>query len=301
MKEGSTMKSNRREDEPAVKLFEGERALVLTGVIGFFLAGCIAIYMLFKGPIILPEGNMKDAFSFNAALGMFILSIAAILPLTTFTNRKRKAIRSLFIVTTLYSYTVETLQNFRGISPRFSRVGIGIDIGAGILFGVVSLVLVTLIVILAIHFWRMRFPHKRPLLILGIRYAFLSAIAANIAGIWMIMLQDRLTGEAGNLIVLHGIGFHALQTLILPAWLLEKVQINEHLKKVLVHTSSFAWMVMILLIGIQTGLGKTVFESTLLPFLSSLFLLVWFGTLIIPLVLFYKQKRALSLTMNRGI
>jgi hypothetical protein len=291
----------RREMEPVVKLFEGEKELVLTGLIGFILAGSIAMYIFFKGPIIAPEGNMKDAFSFNTALGMFILSIAAILPLATFTKRKRKAIRSLFISTSLYSYTIETLQNFRGISPRFSRVGTGIDIGAGILFGVVSLLLVTLIVILSIHFWRMKFPHERPLLILGIRYAFLSAIAANMAGLWMIMLQDRLTGEAGNLIVLHGVGFHALQTLILPAWLLEKVQINEHVKKGLVHMSSFAWMLMILLIGVQTGLGKKVFELSLLPLLSSLFLLVWLGTLVYSLFLLYKQRRVLSLRMNKGI
>ena len=46
----------------------------------------------------------------------------------------------------------------------------------------------------------------------------------------MILLQDRLTGEGGNIIVLHGVGFHALQTLILPAWLLERVQVKESLK-----------------------------------------------------------------------
>lgn len=295
------LKSNRRETESAVKLFEGERGLVLTGLIGFILAAGIAIYIFFQGPIISPEGNMKDAFSFNAALGMFILSIAAVLPLARFSAGKRKAVRTLFIVTSLYSYTIETLQNFRGISPRFSRVGTAIDMSAGILFGVVSLVLVTLIILLTIHFLCIKSPYERPLLLLGTRYAFISAIAANLAGLWMIVLQDRLTGDAGNLIVLHGIGFHALQTLILPAWLLEKVQMNERFKIGLIHIGSMAWMLMILLIGIQTTLGKSVFELTLLPLLSSLFLLVWFGTLLIPLILLFKQRRALSLIMNRGI
>lgn len=46
----------------------------------------------------------------------------------------------------------------------------------------------------------------------------------------MILLQDRFTGDMGNIIVLHGIGFHALQTLIFPGWLLEKVQLNERIK-----------------------------------------------------------------------
>ena len=43
--------------------------------------------MFFKGSIILPVGNMRDAFSFNAAIGIYVLSIAAILPLTRLGTR----------------------------------------------------------------------------------------------------------------------------------------------------------------------------------------------------------------------
>jgi hypothetical protein len=290
------MKVNQIENEPSVKLFQGERALIITGLIGFLLSAGISIFIFFNDPIIAPEGNMRDAFSFNAAIGMFILSIAAILPLSRFGARKRKVVRWLFIFASIYSYTIETLQNFRGLNPRFSREGTVVDIVAGMLFGVISLVLVALTIVIMVHFLRMKQSHGRPLLIMGIRYAFLSVLAANSAGIWMIVLQDRLTGGAGNLIVLHGVGFHALQTLILPAWLLEKAQIHEKFKKVLIHTGSIAWMLMVLVLGIQTALGQTVFEITILPMIALLFFLIWFGTVCVACRLLVKKRRKITVT-----
>ncbi|MFS0779522.1 hypothetical protein ABC255_26440 [Neobacillus sp. 3P2-tot-E-2] len=290
------MKGNQIENEPSVKLFEGERALIITGLIGFLLSAGISIFIIFNDPIIAPEGNMRDAFSFNAAIGMFILSIAAILPLARFGARKRKVVRWLFIFASIYSYTIETLQNFRGINPRFSREGTLVDIVAGMLFGVISLVLVALTIVLMVHFLRMKQPHGRPLLIIGIRYAFLSVLAANSAGIWMILLQDRLTGGAGNLIVLHGVGFHALQTLILPAWLLEKAQVNEKYKKILIHSGSIAWMLMVLLLGIQTALGQSVFELNILPVIALLFFLIWFGTVCAASRFLIKKRREITVT-----
>jgi len=289
-------KASQIENEPTVKLFEGERALVITGIIGFILSAGIAIYMFFRGSILLPEGNVKDAFSFNAAIGIYILSIAAILPLTRLNTARRKAVRWLFIITSLYSYTIETVQNFRGISPRFSREGTVVDMAFGILFGVVSLVLVILAVVLTVHFLRMKESSQRPLLIMGIRYAFISVLAANIAGLWMILLQDRLTGVTGNVIVLHGIGFHALQTLILPAWLLEKAQISERLKQRLIHAGCIAWLLMIVMIGIQTALGHSVFELKPLPIIAFLLFLIWFGTVVVACMLRIKKRKEITVT-----
>jgi hypothetical protein len=278
--------------EPSMKAFEKERWLMITGFFGFILSAGIAIYIFFQGAIILPEGNMGDAFSFNAAIGIFLLSIAAILPFAKLGARKRKAMRWLFIIAALYSYAIETIQNFRGLNPRFSPAGSTIDTIGGMLFGVVSLLLIASALLLTIQFFRLKPPYERPFLIMGIRYAFLSVLVANIVGIWMILLQGRFTGDAGNLIVLHGIGFHALQTLILPGWLLEKTQVNDRIKKRLIHYGSLAWMLSIILIGFQTALGHSVFELTALPILASILLLVWLGTAIAASVLFIRKKRA---------
>lgn len=294
MKEGIFMSKVMSADqnnvrEPSIRLFKGERWLVITGIIGFILAAGIAIFIYFKGAIILPEGNMSDAFSFNAAIGIFILSIAAILPLARLGTRKRKAIRWLFILSALYAYVIETVQNFRGLNPRFSSEGALPDIVAGLLFGVISLLLVILALLLTIQFFRIKSPYESPMLILGIRYAFLSVLIANLAGVWMILLQDRFTGDAGNLIILHGLGFHALQTLIFPGWLLERTQVNESLKKTLIHYGGIAWLLSIILIGIQTAIGQPVFELATLPILAGILLLIWLGTVIITFVNFIKK------------
>lgn len=288
-----------------MKLFEGERWLVITGILGFILAAGIVLFIFFQGRIILPEGNLGDAFSFNAAIGIFTLSIAAILPLARLGARKRMAFRWLFIIATLYGYAIETIQNFRGFNPRFSREGSVVDIIGGMLFGVVSLIFVILALLLTIQFFRIKYPFERPLLVIGIRYAFISVLAANIAGIWMILLQDRFTGDMGNIIVLHGMGFHALQTLIILGWLLEKVQLNERMKKLLIHYGSISWTLSIILVGFQTALDRTVFELTTLPIISGILLLVWLGTAIVASVLFIKgwRKNALktnNITSNQG-
>lgn len=301
MKEGEYMfKKTARihVENPSFKLFEGEKWLVIMSLIGFILSAGIAIYILQNGEVILPEGNVKDAFSFNAAIAMFILSLAAILPLSGLSARKRKTVRWLMIAATLYSYGIETIQNFRGLNPRFSREGSIIDTIGGMLFGVVSLIIVILGLLLLVQFFRLKKPFHRPLLIMGIRYAFLSVLVANIAGIWMILLQDRFTGDSGNLIVLHGISFHAMQTLIVPCWLLERVQLKEHSKKMLLHVGSIAWMVAIMMIGIQTALGRSVFDGSVLSIVALILLVVWFGTFITALLHYVKAKSSSRLPSN---
>lgn len=272
------------------KLFEGEKGLVITGVIGFLLAAFTAAVILVRGEIVFPEGNLGDAFSFNAAIGIFILSIAAILPLAGFSSRKRKAVRRLFIFASLYAYAVETIQHFRGLNPRFSREGSAIDIIAGAGFGVISLLLVTLCLLVMVQFFKNR-TSKRPLLIVSIRYAFISIFAANLAGIGMILLEGRIIGNTGNLIVLHGMGFHALQTLVLPSWLLEKVQNRDRLKNRVIHYNCISWMLAILLISIHTVLGRSVFEPALMPILAGTLLIMWLGTALVSFMIFAREVK----------
>ncbi|KKI94074.1 membrane protein [Bacillus sp. SA1-12] len=282
-------------------LFKGERYLIITGVLGFVLAAGIAIYLCFHDPIILPEGNVRNAFSFNAAIGIFILSIAAILPFAGLRNQNRKLMRRLLITASLYSYGVETIQNFRGLNPRFSQYGTVSDSISGMLFALVSLLLIILTCLMMLQFFRIKPPFERPLLILGIRYAFLSVFIANLAGIWMILLQGRYTGDAGNIIILHGISFHALQTLVLLGWLLDRVQGKTTMKKVLLHSGSIAWMLSIIIIGIHTAFGHSVFELTLLPILTGILLLIWLAAMIIAFMLFLGETRTSPLQVNQKI
>lgn len=262
----------------AVSIFKREQVLVMLGLLGFVIAGCAAVFMLFQGAVAPPEGNIKNVFSFAAALGIFLLSIAAILPFAGFTARMRKVIRWLFIAAASYSYVIETLQNFRGFNPRFSKAGGLVDTLAGALFGVISLSFVIGGILLAVQFLKIKAPLSRPVLITGIRYALLSVFIANLAGLMMMSLQSRFTGAGGNYIVLHGIGLHSLQTLLLPAWLLEHSKLRLQRQRLLLHTGCIAWLFAILFIAVQTGLGGSMFEADLLPILAILCLLVWLLT-----------------------
>ncbi|MED1557016.1 hypothetical protein [Bacillus paramycoides] len=265
---------------PEMKLFEGEKLLVIISMLGFVLAVCIVVYIGLYGAIVFPEGDLERAFSFNAAIALFMLSIAAILPIAGLSSRKRAAIRWAFTLTGLYAYAIETMQHFRGINPRFTRAGSAIDSIAGALFGLDALLIIFVTILLAIPFYRKRQTNERPLLVLGIRYALFSTMIAFVPGIWMMALQSRYTGEAGNLIVLHGLGFHALQALTLLGWLSERAHTGKRHALRRIHFGSIAWTLSIVLIGLQTALGRSVFELTVLPLLSGAMLLIWLATFI---------------------
>lgn len=273
---------NRKVDKMlGMKLFEGEKLLVIISMLGFVLAVGIAVYIGLYGAIIFPEGNLERAFSFNAAIALFILSIAAILPIAGLGPRKRAAVRWAFTLTVLYAYAIETIQHFRGINPRFTRAGSAVDSIAGALFGLDSLLIIIVTVLLAIPFYRKRQMNERPLLVLGIRYALFSTMIAFASGIWMIALQGRYTGEAGNLIVLHGLSFHALQALTLLGWLSERAHTDKKHALRRIHFGSFAWTISIVLIGLQTAFGRSVFELTALPLLAGVMLLIWLATVVV--------------------
>lgn len=158
------------------------------------------------------------------------------------------------------------------------------DTLGGALFGVVSLSFVIGGILLAVQFLKMKAPLSRPVLINGIRYALLAVFIANLAGLIMMSLQGRFIGAGGNYIVLHGIGLHSLQTLLLPAWLLEHSSLGSGKQRLLLHTGCIAWLIAILVIAVQTSLGRSMFEISLFPILALLCLLVWLLTVISALM-----------------
>lgn len=275
-----------------LRLFEEERLLIIVSALGFLLAFGCGLYIFMKGAVILPEGNVESAFSFNAAVAIFILSVAALMPVSGLNRQARAKLRWGFTISVLISYGIETVQHFRGINPRFSQAGSMADMIFGIFFGLTSFILVVVTVILAFSFFSRSLLNKRPLLVLGIRYAFVSTMIAFAAGIIMIILQGRYVGHEGNFIVIHGIGFHALQTLTLLGWLQERTQRDEAEAQRLVHIGSIAWLMAVIAIGVQTILGRNVFELSVWPIISALALLTW--VLIMAISFFRIGKRDLD-------
>lgn len=256
------------ETKPAVKFFEGEKWLVLTGLLGFLLAGVCALWIILYGGEVSPEGDLSKAFSFNAALGMFLLSTAAISPFSGMKAKSRAFFRWSYIILALYSYFAETVQNFRGVNPRFVQDGSAFDIGVGNGFAFVALLLVLYYLVLAIQYFRRKAYNLRPELVLGIRYAMIAIMLSFAAGIWISVNQGRLIGLHGNIIWLHGLGFHALQAVPLVAWLTERTSLTPTVRRRWIHLTGIAYLIGLLAIGWQTFLGNSIIEWSVLPILA---------------------------------
>jgi len=248
----------------SLKYFEGERWLVLTGLLGFLLAGVCAVWVLFNGENVAPDGSVSDAFSFNAAMGIFLLSTAAIAPFSALSVKGRSFFRRSYILLALYSYFAETVQNFRGVDPRFVKSGVPFDNIIGFIFTAVALLLVLCYLFLAVQFFRKKAYILRPTLVTGIRYAMIAVMFSFIAGIWISVNNGRIVGDQGNIIVLHGIGFHALQAIPVVAWLSERITSAIKTPRIWTHVAGISYLLGLLALGWQTYLGRDLFEWSLL-------------------------------------
>ncbi|OXM83456.1 hypothetical protein [Paenibacillus rigui] len=258
----------RETSEGAVKLFQGEKWLVVTGLLGFLLAGICAVWVMMYGGEVAPKGDVSKAVSFNAALGIFLLSTAAISPLSALGSKSRALFRGSYILLALYSYGAETIQNFRGVNPRFVKGGSPWDVAVGSGFAFVALLLVLFYLFLAVAYFRRKAYLRQPLLVLSIRYSMLAVMLSFAAGIWISINAGRYVGLHGNIIWLHGLGFHALQAIPLVAWLTEKASLTQKTRRAVVHLTGIAYVLGLIAIGWQTLLGLSLLEWSLLPIIA---------------------------------
>lgn len=258
---------------PKVKLFQGEKWLMLTGLLGLLLAGICEVWVLLYGGTVSPDGDVSKAVSFNAALGIFLLSTAAISPLAVMRARSKAFFRWSYIVLALYSYAAETVQNFRGVNPRFAYDGSAFDVGVGSGFALVALLLVLYYLFFAIQYFRRNTNKLRPELVMGIRYAMIAVLLSFAAGIWISVNQSRFIGLHGNIIWLHGLGFHALQVMPLVAWFAERTSLSNQMRSRVIHLTGIAYLLGLAAIGYQTLLGQPILEWSTLPLLACGFFL----------------------------
>jgi hypothetical protein len=265
---------NDQEAARRVRLFEGEKSLVLTGLLGFILAAVCGVWTLINGGEVAPEGDVSKAFSFDAALGMFILSTAAIVPFSGLGTRSRSWFRRVYIGLALYSYGAETIQNFRGVNPRFVESDSVFDQTVGNIFTFVALFLVLFYLFMGVQFFRAKAYRLRPELTLSVRYAMIAVVVSFAAGVWISANEGRYTGADGNIIWLHGLGFHALQAVPLVALLAERTNAKAPARRALIHIAGTAFLLGLIAIGWQTKNGHPILEWSLLPLVAGLSFLV---------------------------
>src|SRR5438105_4565924 len=158
--------------------------LTVGGLVGITLGLiCLAVLAARHGVPIPPEGDLTKSGSFDLAVGIYLLTLTLLLPSAGFSERRRKRWVRWNIGLFTYAYAIETVQIFRGLDPRFSKVGTSTDQILGLVFFVTALGVMVLFLIMAAKFFRRGRPDAGSPLLLAIRYGCVTAIGAFVAGV----------------------------------------------------------------------------------------------------------------------
>lgn len=232
-------------------------ALTVMGLLGLGLGALCAGVALVHRSEVPPEGDLLDTATFDAALGIFILTLAALAPGVEWGGRTRQVWARFLVAFTLYAYAIETIQAFRGLDPRFSRVASPLDQAAGGIFFLVALAIMVCFSVLAVKYFRAP-THS---LAVAVRYGAAASFIAFGVGIWMsIVTRGRVVPNAGNLLVPHAVGFHGLQVLPLLALFLRWGNTSESTARRRVHAAGLVWLAACLALAWQAASGRASFN-----------------------------------------
>ncbi len=273
------------------------RALMWLGFLGIALGLlCLAVAAV-RGPLIPPEGELHKAITFNIAVGLYLLTLAFLVPSAGFSENGRRRWLRWTTGVFIYSYALETIQTLRGLDPRFSRVASVPDRLLGAVFAVIAIGMIVLFVILIRGFFRRDRSDAASPALLAIRYGAIATMGAFAAGLWMSALQGRHTGDAGNILPLHALGFHGLQAIPLIALLLMWSGASDVETRKWVHITGVAWLAACAAVAWQTFVGRSVLEVAPAPIASVVLLGTW---LAIALLAFSRWARAARSFIRRG-
>lgn len=142
------------------------------------LAAVLALGAALRGNAVPPEGNLLETATFDGAVGIFVLIMAALAPLAAFTPRGRSRWAGWVVALTLLSYGIETVQAVRGLDPRFSAVAGPVDQAIGGIFFLIAQGVLATFAVLAWKFFRPSTGHRPRAIRLAVRYGAAAALAA---------------------------------------------------------------------------------------------------------------------------
>jgi hypothetical protein len=234
--------------------------LVKVAIGGFAMAGVLAVVAAVNGGWHLaPEGRLLEAVKFNVAIGIYLLTIAAVLPLAGFTDTRHR--RYVLVLGSLVAFgiLVETMQSLRGLDPRFSRVAGAPDRILGGVFFFSALGIFWYFLDLFSTFFRRDALPDHPLLRDALRYAAFSAVMAFGVGIVISFVGSRFIVGPGNLMPVHAAGFHAIQAVPLVALLLGWSGTDSTAARRVLSLAASGWLALTagLLIQALRGLAPT--------------------------------------------
>lgn len=245
------------------RLLLRNRALVGLGVLGFVLAGITSTVAAVNGGWLLaPEGRLLEAAKFDVAVGIYVLTLALLLPLAPFGERGRRRWVAWSVGLGVFGYAVENVQAWRGLDPRFSQVAGPADQIIGGLFFLSAVGLLVLFAVLISRFFSARALPDHPTLRIALLYAAGSAFLAFGVGIGMSVLNGRMIAGAGNLMPVHAAGFHALQAVPLVALLAGTSPLLERAAERWVHFAGAGWLALCLGLLLQALTGVAPLQPT---------------------------------------
>ena len=252
---------------------------VLTGlgVLGVAAGGLCIAGALIWGVAVQPEGNLIETATFNGSVGIFILTLAILLPGVEWTRKGRRAWTGTMVVMIVYAYGIETVQALRGLDPRFSSVAGPLDQALGGIFFLSAVVIMGLFAVLAVKYFR---APSTPVVV-AVRYGGAACFIAFGIGILMSAISTRQVGEAGNLLVLHAAGFHGIQAVPFVALLLQWARADRSITGPLVHLAGLTWLGACLALGWQSGTGGSVGAISPATVLALLCLLTFAMTVVL--------------------
>lgn len=282
---------------PALRaLLSQNRALAVTGALGLGLAAATALRAAINGGWMLgQEGRLLEAAKFDTAVGIFILTLALIVPFAPWTNSKRRQWVGWMTAFLVYSYAIETVQAWRGVDPRFSAIFTEVERILGLLFFAVALGVMVLFIDLMRSFFRDDAVPDHPGLRLAFRYAAGGAMTAFGVGIAMSLIYSgREVGTGGDLMLIHAAGFHGLQAVPLVALLVGTELLPEAEVRRIVHLAGIGWMALCAGLTLQALAGLPALTPSLMLGLSIGGLLTWAVSLALAVRARYAARPALA-------
>jgi len=256
-------------------VWKREPSLFWTGIVGLVLGVVGLVVFGVQGRNIPPEGDVAKAVSFNLAAGVYLLTIALIVPLARFSERGGWRWRGWHAALTLGALAIENVQVIRGQDPRFG-VGSLVNNVLGCGFLVLGLGIIATFAAFAWNVMRRRAEsNEEELLLIGVRYACIAALLAFAAGLGTSVVKGLKLGPAPDLMPLHALGFHALQAVPLTAYLLATGSLAMESARRWLHLAGGSWPAACMALGWQALRGRPVFEWGAASTAALVFFLAW--------------------------
>lgn len=245
----------RRPPDAVFAIWRSQPVLFGLGVAGFTLASITAVIAAVNGGWLLgAEGRLLEAVKFDIAIGIYMVTLALIIPLAPFTHAARRRWLGWILVLGTFNYAMENVQAWRGLDPRFSSIAGSVDGFLSGVFFLSALGILVLFVDLLSRFWRDDAVPDHPALRLALRYATVAALYAFGVGIVMSLSGGRFLGAAGNMMPLHAAGFHGLQAVPLVALLCGAAATSATARQV-THVAGAGWLLLCTALAVQALVG----------------------------------------------